>query len=73
MPDITSFSQDNTPVRLYDIKSPYTVLLFWAPDCGHCKKIMPDVVSFYKKNKDKVKLMAICTKGGENTKPAGLL
>jgi thiol-disulfide isomerase/thioredoxin len=68
MPDITSYSQDNTPVRLYDIKSPYTVVLFWAPDCGHCKKIMPDVVSFYKKNKDKVKLMAICTKGGENTK-----
>lgn len=68
MPDITSYSQDNTPIRLYDIKSPYTVVLFWAPDCGHCKKIMPDVVSFYKKNKDKVKLMAICTKGGENTK-----
>ncbi|MBK7637209.1 MAG: thioredoxin fold domain-containing protein [Saprospiraceae bacterium] len=66
--DITTYKEDNTPVRLYDINSPYTIVIFWAPDCGHCKKIMPDVVSFYKKNKDKVKLISICTKGGENTK-----
>lgn len=68
IPDITTYRQDNTPVRLYDIKAPYTVVLFWAPDCGHCKKIMPDVVEFYKKNKDKVKLLSVCSKGGENTK-----
>jgi len=68
MPDITTYKEDNTPVRLYDIVSPYTVVIFWAPDCGHCKKIMPDVVEFYKKNKDKgVKMMAVCTKGGDKT------
>ncbi len=66
MPDIVTYKKDNSPVRLYDIKSPYTVVFFWAPDCGHCKKITPDVIEFYKKNKDKgVELLSICTKGGE--------
>ncbi|MBK8669748.1 MAG: redoxin domain-containing protein [Saprospiraceae bacterium] len=68
IPDITTYEEDGTPVRLYDIQSPYTVLIFWAPDCGHCKKIMPNVVDFYKKNKDKgVKVLGVCTKSGDKT------
>jgi thiol-disulfide isomerase/thioredoxin len=68
MPDIITYKEDNSPVRLYDIKSPYTVVIFWAPDCGHCKKIMPNVVEFYQKNKNKgVKMFAVCTKGGDKT------
>lgn len=68
MPDIITYKEDKTPVRLLDIKSPYTVVIFWAPDCGHCKKIMPAVVDFYKKNKDKgVTMLGICTKSGDKT------
>lgn len=33
--------------QLYDIKAPYTVLVFWDPDCGHCKKEMPIIKGFY--------------------------
>ncbi|MBT6013976.1 MAG: DUF5106 domain-containing protein [Flavobacteriales bacterium] len=29
--------------RLYDIESEYTLLIFFGPDCGHCKKILPKV------------------------------
>lgn len=68
MPDITTYKEDGSPVRLWDIKSPYTVVLFWAPDCGHCQKSMPFIIDFYKKYKDKgVKLISICTKPGEKT------
>jgi thiol-disulfide isomerase/thioredoxin len=38
---------------LYNINSPYTVLLFWDPDCGHCKKTVPKVKAFYDKAKSK--------------------
>jgi thiol-disulfide isomerase/thioredoxin len=38
---------------MYNINSPYTVLLFWDPDCGHCKKTVPKVKAFYDKAKSK--------------------
>lgn len=53
----------NEKLNLYDIESPFTILYFWDPDCGHCKKQTPDVISFYKDFKDKgIELVAICTK-----------
>jgi len=69
-PDITTFKADsvNTPVRLRDIDSKYTVVLFWAHDCGHCTKSMPDVVDFYNEFESQgVTLLSICTKGGKKT------
>lgn len=33
--------------NLYDVKADYTVLVFWDPDCGHCKKEMPIIKGFY--------------------------
>lgn len=63
-PDISLLRlPSNEKLQLYDIESPYTVLYFWDPDCGHCKKQTPDVISFYKDYKDKgVEVVAICTK-----------
>jgi peroxiredoxin len=36
---------------LYDIKSRFTVLCFWDPDCGHCKKEVPILADAYHKMK----------------------
>ncbi len=32
---------------LYDVKAKYTILVFWDPDCGHCKKELPVLVEAY--------------------------
>lgn len=34
-------------VRMYDLKTDYTVVIFWDPDCGHCKKELPVIKQFY--------------------------
>jgi peroxiredoxin len=67
-PDVTLFDEAGNPVRLHDIESPYLVLMFWAPDCGHCKKSMPFFLEFNEKFKDRgVKSVAICTKHMDKT------
>ena len=39
---------DSNWQALYDVKSKYTVLVFWTPTCGHCKKEIPKLHDFYK-------------------------
>ncbi|HEU5291503.1 MAG TPA: thioredoxin-like domain-containing protein [Cyclobacteriaceae bacterium] len=41
------------PRSMYDIKTKYTILYFYDPDCGSCKKETPVLVDFYAKNKAK--------------------
>ena len=55
-------------ISLHQVDSPYKVLFIWAPDCGHCKKSMPKMISFYNEYKDKgVELYAICHQNYKST------
>ena len=36
-----------SPISLNDIVADYTVLFFYDPDCGHCKKMAPVALDFY--------------------------
>lgn len=36
------------PVQLHSINSPYTLVVFWDPTCGHCKEEIPRIDSLYK-------------------------
>ena len=66
--DIQVYKEDGTPISISDIDYEYLVLLFWAPDCGHCTKMMPKFVEFNEKWKDTgVKLFAICSKHQDKT------
>lgn len=40
-PDMKLVSPDGEWFRLSEVKAPYTVLVFWEPSCGHCKKEVP--------------------------------
>jgi len=34
-------------IQLWSIQAAYTVMIFWDPDCGHCKKEVEKVNKFY--------------------------
>lgn len=50
-------------VSLYDVQANYTIVLFWDPDCGHCRKEIPRVKKWYDENKDKygIKVYSVCS------------
>lgn len=50
------------PRSLFDIKSDYTVIYFWDPGCGHCKKESPKLVEFYQDYSEKldVEIYTVC-------------
>jgi len=40
-------STNNRWYSLYDLKAEYTILYFWDPECGHCKKETPKIARLY--------------------------
>ncbi|MCX8490129.1 MAG: thioredoxin-like domain-containing protein, partial [Cyclobacteriaceae bacterium] len=48
--------QNLQPRSMYDVKSKYTILFFFDPDCGHCRLETPKLVEFYTRNKAKYNL-----------------
>jgi thiol-disulfide isomerase/thioredoxin len=46
-PDIDLPDTSGKNITLYNLPSPYTVVVIWDPTCGHCKEIVPKVDSLY--------------------------
>jgi thiol-disulfide isomerase/thioredoxin len=53
------------PKALYDVDAAYTVVVFWDPNCGHCKDEIPRVDSMYRASWQKkgVKIYAVLSEG----------
>jgi thiol-disulfide isomerase/thioredoxin len=48
--------------RLHEIKAKYTLVMFYEPDCGHCKKVVPKVWEIYNQfNRNEFEVFAVYT------------
>ncbi len=48
--------------RLYDIEAKYTLVYFFEPDCGHCKKVTPKVYELYQEyDRSEFEVLAVYT------------
>lgn len=62
-PDINLPDENGKMQSLKNSNGKYTLLIFWSPDCGHCKQEIPKIDSMYRsffKNKG-VKIYAVST------------
>jgi peroxiredoxin len=49
-PNLLLYDDKNQLQPLWGLKSKYTVLCFWDPDCSHCKKTVPQLADIYHKS-----------------------
>lgn len=65
--NITLHDPTGKPTPLYSLNGDYTWIIFWTPDCGHCKKAMPKFVKYYNELKEdpnvkeKINVYTVCT------------
>ena len=55
------------PKPLYNLSSDYTVVIFWDPNCGHCKEEIPRLDSIYRASwkAKKVKIYAVLSENDD--------
>ena len=46
--DLDFVDVNGKPSSLYNVDAAYTVVIFWDPTCGHCKKELPRIDSIYR-------------------------
>jgi peroxiredoxin len=68
-PNVRFQKRDLEWLNLHDVDADFTILYFWDPDCGHCKKSIPKVVEFYKEYADKgVQVVGVCNRRKDEVK-----
>jgi protein-disulfide isomerase len=71
--DLEMVDSVGKPANLYNVEASYTVVVFWDPNCGHCKDEVPRLDSMYKANwkSHGVKMYAVLSGDSkEDLKPA---
>ena len=47
-PPLALVDSTGKELALYNVKSAFTFVVFWDPNCGHCKEMIPRIDSIYK-------------------------
>ena len=65
-PDLKMEDDKGQWQQLRFVKADYTILVFWEPSCGHCKKEIPKLYEYYKTVREKgIEVFAVYTQNEE--------
>lgn len=58
------WQNNGEPFALYDMPQSHTLLIFWEPDCGHCKTFIPELYKHLSEHYDTLpfEVLAVSTK-----------
>ncbi len=73
--DLEMLDTSGRPMPLYNVNADYTIVIFWDPNCGHCKEEIPKIDSIYRASWQQhgVKIYAVLSGDTkENLKPVWL-
>jgi len=65
-PEIVSISSTDKKINLQNLSTKYTLVLFWASWCGHCKETLPEIYNYLEKNTETT-VIAIGLDADENS------
>jgi peroxiredoxin len=67
-PDLSLKTREMKPVSLWNVKSKYTILVFWDPTCGHCQVVVPELDSAYEHHwkNEGVKMIGVMAGGTQD-------
>jgi thiol-disulfide isomerase/thioredoxin len=59
--DLDMLNTEDKATSLYSLNADYTVIIFWDPNCGHCKEEVPRLDSIYRASwkKHNLKIFAV--------------
>ena len=66
--NLDMLNTEDKATSLYSLDADYTVIIFWDPNCGHCKEEVPRLDSLYRASwkKHNIKIFAVLTPDGKN-------
>lgn len=65
-PDLKMASYNQQYFRLHEVRAPYTILVFWETECGHCKKEIPQLHELWRdKLSHDIKVFCVYTQNNE--------
>jgi len=60
-PDLKKMeTYDETYMSLHAVDAEYTILVFWEPDCGHCKKEVPELFEKWRDTLSNMNVKVFC-------------
>ena len=65
-PDLKMASYNQQYFRLHEVRAPFTILVFWETECGHCKKEIPQLQELWRdKLSHDIKVFCVYTQSNE--------
>jgi protein-disulfide isomerase len=73
--ELEMLDPNDKPTSLYAVNADYTIVVFWDPNCGHCKEEIPRLDSIYRASwkSHNVQIFAVLTPDGKQNAKADWL